>query len=198
MFSVLWWVLHSRRTGFAGGIHQRYRRFVADGAVGTDLVVVPTPFLHLHPGMVKGQESMLVQAFGSELAVEGLDIGVVRGLPWPGQVQDDRQIEVAGDELCQCPPGSSGVSRAPGRPFKRLHDIFSAVAEARIRRWCVAREGILHRQYTDIRSRRQSIMHKVHGPHVVGPHGLLPIIPNLGLHPSFLGVLFLNCMPKSL
>ena len=47
---------------------------------------------------------MLVQALGPELAVEGLDIGVIHWLSGPGEVQDDTpligpQIEVARHEF---------------------------------------------------------------------------------------------------
>lgn len=40
-------LMHSRRMGCAGAIHERYRQLVADGAVRTNLVVVSTPMIHL-------------------------------------------------------------------------------------------------------------------------------------------------------
>ena len=86
--------------GFSGGIrsgvavwsrsvHERYRGFVPDGAVWADLVVVPAPFLHVRPGIVKAEEPVGVQALGPELAVEGLDEGVVRRLSPPAEVEHD-------------------------------------------------------------------------------------------------------------
>ena len=51
--------------------------------MGSNLVVVSTPILHFLTRVVKGQEPVLVQAFRAELAVEGLDIGVVGGFARP-------------------------------------------------------------------------------------------------------------------
>lgn len=48
--------------------------------MGPDFVVVSTPILHFLPGVVKVQEPVRVQAFGSELAVEGFDEAIVRRL----------------------------------------------------------------------------------------------------------------------
>ena len=45
--------------------------------MGPDCVVVLTPFLHLHAGIVKRQEPMGVETLGPELAVERLDERVV-------------------------------------------------------------------------------------------------------------------------
>ena len=47
---------------------------------------------------------MGVQALGPEPSVEGFDLGVVRGLARPGEVERDAlgigpQVEVSGDEL---------------------------------------------------------------------------------------------------
>jgi hypothetical protein len=69
-----------------------------------DFVVVSTPILHFLPGVVKAQEPVRVQAFVSELAIEGFDEAVVRGLARPGEVENDTaligpQIEIARDEL---------------------------------------------------------------------------------------------------
>ena len=77
---------HLRRTGCAVGIHERYRRFVADGAVRSDLAVVSTPFLHFLAGVVKAKEPVLLQALGPELAVERLDVRIVGGFAGPGEV----------------------------------------------------------------------------------------------------------------
>ncbi len=57
----------------------------SDSAVGADLVVVPAPFRHLRPGIVKAEEPVGVQALGPELAVDGLDEGIVRGLSRPAE-----------------------------------------------------------------------------------------------------------------
>ena len=57
--------------------------------MGSDCVVVLTPFLHLRPGVVKRQEPVCVEAFASELAIERLDERVVGWLAGPGEVQLD-------------------------------------------------------------------------------------------------------------
>lgn len=51
--------------------------------MGSNLVVVSTPILHFLAGVVKRQEPVLVQALRAELAVERLDVGVVRGFARP-------------------------------------------------------------------------------------------------------------------
>ena len=51
-----------------------------DGAVRAHLVVVAPPAGNLLPGLVQCLEPLFVQAFVAELAVEALDVGVLRGL----------------------------------------------------------------------------------------------------------------------
>jgi len=69
-----------------------------------DDVVVLTPFLHFHPGVVKRQETVSVEALGSELAVERLDECIIRWLSRAGKVELNApligpQVQIAGDEL---------------------------------------------------------------------------------------------------
>ena len=59
------------------------RDVVSDRAVGLVLIVVPTPILELFAGVGKAHEPARIQALGAELAVEGLDEPVVRGLAGP-------------------------------------------------------------------------------------------------------------------
>jgi len=61
--------------------HERYRRLVADRAVGPDGIVVLTPFLHFQAGVVKRQEPVGVEAFAAELAVEDSMKALSVGLP---------------------------------------------------------------------------------------------------------------------
>jgi hypothetical protein len=53
------------------------RRFAAEGTVRTHVVIVSRPSPAFLPSLVEAQEPAGVQAFGAELAVEGLDVGVV-------------------------------------------------------------------------------------------------------------------------
>lgn len=85
--------------------------------MGANFVVVSTPFLHLGSGVVKVHEPVCVQALGAELAVEGLDEGVVGGLAGSAKVEDDALL--IGPEIkvpttrSPDPPGLTGDSR-PG------------------------------------------------------------------------------------
>ena len=68
------------------------------------LVVVSTPSLAFSLRVVEAHEPVRVQAFGAELAVEGLDEGVVGRFARPREVEDDAaligpQIEIARHEL---------------------------------------------------------------------------------------------------
>src|ERR1700687_2443855 len=77
---------------------------VADRAVRSHLVVVSTPSLAFSPCLVEAEEPVGVQALGSELAVQGLDEGVVRGLSGSAEVErhvvhEGPQIELLADEL---------------------------------------------------------------------------------------------------
>jgi hypothetical protein len=49
-----------------------------------NLVVVLAPSLHLFGRVRKGEEPMGVQTFGPEAPIEGLDIGIGRGLSGSG------------------------------------------------------------------------------------------------------------------
>lgn len=69
-----------------------------------DFVKSLPPLLHFLPGVVKGQEPMRVQAFVTELAVEGFDEAVVGRLARPREIQHNAllvspDIEIAGDKF---------------------------------------------------------------------------------------------------
>lgn len=85
-------------------IEQRDRDVVPDRPMRADLVIVSAPILHLFGRVGKRQEPVRVQAFCPEAPVEGFDVGVVRRLSRPGEVERDAfgvgpQVEVSGDEL---------------------------------------------------------------------------------------------------
>ena len=56
------------------------RRHTTDGAVRAHLVVVASPASDLLSSLVQRLEPLLVQALVAELAIEALDVGVLRGL----------------------------------------------------------------------------------------------------------------------
>ena len=64
---------------------KRRRHLVADGAVWTHLVVVSTPSLAFSPCFVEAQEPVGVQAFGAELAVQIVDVGIVHWFAGPAE-----------------------------------------------------------------------------------------------------------------
>lgn len=93
-----------RRAGYASRNHQCDRDLVSDRTVWPNLIVVSTPILHLFAGIRKGQEPVLVQAFGSEAAVKRLDEGVVAQFPRACEVERDvlrigPEVEIARHEL---------------------------------------------------------------------------------------------------
>src|SRR3712207_9185327 len=65
---------------------QRAGRPPADCAMGSHLVVVDAPSLHLRPRVVQVREPVLAQAFGAEPGVERLGVRVVRGLATAAEV----------------------------------------------------------------------------------------------------------------
>ena len=65
------------------------RRFPADRAVRTHVIIVSTPSLSFSPRLVEAEEPVRVQAPRPELAVEGLDEGIVGRLPRAAEVEHD-------------------------------------------------------------------------------------------------------------
>ena len=110
--------------------HERDRRFVADRAVWTHFVVVSTPILHFLPCVVKAQEPVRVQTFGSEATFEGFDERIVRRLTWSGEVERDAAVvgpAVVGPQIHHVTR-----TRCPGRRGSPLED--HCVALARVHR----------------------------------------------------------------
>lgn len=80
------------------------RYVVSDRAVGSVLIVVPTPILQLFPGIRKTHEPVGVQTLRPELAVEGFDEPVVGRFTRSGEVEGGivgirPEIEVVRDEF---------------------------------------------------------------------------------------------------
>jgi hypothetical protein len=64
-------------------VDQRYRSFIADRAVWSDFIIVLEPIFHFSTCVVKAHEPVGVQTFGSELAIEAFNEGVVSWFAWP-------------------------------------------------------------------------------------------------------------------
>src|SRR3954470_2084514 len=120
-----------------------------------DLVVVSTPILHFLPCVVKAQKPVGVQAFASELAVEGFDEAVIGRLARPREIQHDTflvspDIEIAGDKLRALVDADRlGVASSFADALEGQHDILTPIAEARVDGWREAAEGVHDREYTD-------------------------------------------------
>lgn len=179
----------SSRRGCRKAIHEHDRRLVADRTVRSDLVIVSTPILHFHPGVVKAHEPMRVQALGAELAVEAFDKPVVGRLAWPREVEHDvflirPQIEIPANEFTAVvDPNGLRIANAPADPLQRLNDVFSSIAEAGIDHWREACEGIDDRQDTDLAPRRQLVMDKIHRPSLVAVCCRTAVLSQLRLDP---------------
>ena len=130
-----------------------------------------------------------VQTFGSELAVEAFDEGVVGRFAGPGEVEHDvllvgPQIEITADELAALiDPDRLRVAHLSTNPFEGLDHVFATIIEARINRRRKAREGVDDGQDTDLPASRQLVMHEVHGPGLIAAHSHRTVFSELGLHP---------------
>lgn len=155
-----------------------------------DLIVVSTPILHFLPCVVKAQEPVRVQAFASELAVEGFDEAVVGRLAWPGEVQRDialvgPQVEIARHKLgALIDTDRRRESHFIANPFQYLHDIDAAKGESWLQRRREAGERIDNCEHAKLAPGCQLVMNKVHGPCLVRPRGLLAVIAQFGLDPA--------------
>lgn len=69
------------------------RHLVADRTVRADHVVVSTPILAFFSRFVEAHEPVDVQAFGSELAIQGFDEGVVGWFSGTAKVERDAPHE---------------------------------------------------------------------------------------------------------
>src|SRR5450432_856900 len=110
-----------------------HRRFVANGTVGTHLVVVSTPSLAFCTGLVEADEPICIQTFGAEFAVEGFDEGIVGRFARPAEVERHAlhvspEIEVLADKLRTVidadRPGTAEHCRAA---FERFDNIASPI-----------------------------------------------------------------------
>ena len=64
-------------------------RQVSEGAVGSLGVELGLPLQEFLSGILKREEPGRVEAFGPEPSVEALDVSVVSGFTWPGEVKFD-------------------------------------------------------------------------------------------------------------
>ena len=131
-----------------------------------------------------------VQTFRPEPAVECLNEGVVSRFSRAREVERDASlvsplVHVPGDELrALVHPDRLRIADLSADPLQGRHHVLAPVAEPRIEHRDIARVGIDHRQYAELATRRQLVVHEVHGPCVPWPNGLCTVVTQLGLHPS--------------
>ena len=116
-------------------MNERDRGFITDRAVRSFLIVVSTPSLAFSARIVEAHEPVRVEAFPSELAVEGFDERIVGGLAGTREVECHTtvigpEIQIAGHELgALIHPYSLRVSELTTNPFEHLDDIGTAEGE---------------------------------------------------------------------
>lgn len=133
---------------------------------------------------------MRVEAFGPELAIERLDIAVVRRLARSGEVERHAaligpEIEIARDELgALVNPDGVREAMLPANLLKYINNIRPSEVEPDIQRRREAREGVDNGEHAELASRRQLIVHEVHRLYLIRPCGWAPILPQLRLDPA--------------
>jgi hypothetical protein len=105
---------------------------------------------------------MRVQTFRPELAVEGLDEGIVRRLARAGDVERDAalvspQVEIPGDELgALVDADCRRQTDLTPDPLEQFDDVGAAEAEPRFNRRREARERVDDRQYAQLDTSKTS------------------------------------------
>lgn len=132
----------------------------------------------------------LQKAFCPEAPVEGFDVGVVCRLSRPGEVERDAlragpQVEVSGDELGPLVDADRlRIADLRADLLQCPDDILRPIAEPRIENRHVSREGVDHRQHTDLLARGELIVNEVHGPYVIVTDRRGTILSQLRLDPA--------------
>lgn len=113
------------------------------------------------------------QTLCPEAAVERFDVGVIGGFARPAEAQPDvvrigPRVQVPADELgALVDQDRLGIPYGGTGRLESVRDIFPAIAEPRIQYRREPRERIDDGQHTDLATRCQLIMDKVHGPGIV-------------------------------
>ena len=127
---------------------QQDRDLVAGRAVQPFFVVVSSPSLQLFGRVRKRKDPVLVQAFGSEAAMERFEKRIVGRFPWPREVVHDApligpEIHVALDKLADLiDPDRLGMAGRSEHPVERRDHIFAAVTVAHTEHFNVVRESV--------------------------------------------------------
>ncbi len=145
-------------------------RHPSAAAVRPYLVVVDPPARNLNTRLRQAPEPVLVQAFVAKLAVEALDVGILRGLAW--LVEDVAHAlglgpghEGSARELWPL-VGSHGlrVAPEPRNLVEHAHDVLAADAVIHSDVHALVAEVIGHGQALDAPTAGQAVADEVHAP----------------------------------
>src|SRR5688572_2977077 len=159
------------------------RRYPADRTVRSGFVVITPPLADDHSSVCEIVEVVIVQAFVSKLAVEALDVGVLRGLAGSNQFQIDTlgispAIERPAGEL-RALVGSNRLRQPAELADLGEHprDILPRDAEIDCDIETLAGKVIDYRQAFDAPAVSERVHHKIHAPGLVGTGRLLQCLP---------------------
>lgn len=172
-----------RRAGDAVGKTQRARDVVADGAIGSAVVVVSVPIFQAFGRVGRVHGPVDVKTFGPQLgslnaSIKPLPVGLPGreklggGLPGIGP-----QVEVAADELAAVvDPDRPWIADLPADSLGRLNHVFAAIPETRIRRRAEVGLDVHDREYPQLCTQGQLVMDQIHLLDVVrhGRHAASP------------------------
>lgn len=134
------------------------------------LVVVDPPARNLNARLLQALEPVLVQALGAELAIEALDVGVLRELAWlvedvgPGHEGTAREFWLL--------VGSHGlrVAPEPRNLVEHAHDALAADAMVHSDVHALVAEVVSHGRTLDAPPAGQAVADEVHAPDFIdGP-----------------------------
>jgi len=120
-----------------------------------------------------GQPNLDAGSGHADGADERFDVGVIGGFARPAEAQPDvvrigPRVQVPADELgALVDPDRLGIPYGGTGCLEGVRDVFPAIAEPRIQYRREPRERIDDGQHTDLATRCQLIMDKVHGPGIV-------------------------------
>ena len=145
-------------TSFAGGLAgiasrrmKLFRRFIADRAVRTKLIIIATPSLAFLAGLVEALQPVRVQALGPEPAIQALNERVISGPPWTREVKRKAankrpQIEITTGELrAAVDMNRSRTTDIANSLLQARYDISALEGMSDVTRRRQTREGVDHR-----------------------------------------------------
>ena len=156
-------------------------RNLAQAAMGPELVVIVPPLLEGEAGIVEIDEPVLRKALPPQRGVEALDVGVVRRLPRPAEVQLNL---VPVGPVVQGPGGEFGAivhgdqdrksaARTTGLRQDHRHVLPLEAPPGHLSD-ALPGEGVDRREDPNRAAAGQQVVHEVHSPPLIGRSGFGP------------------------